>query len=52
MIQRIQTVYLLIIVVLMIATLFLPLTVLQAGESLCSFDASGNYFIRHGVCLR
>ena len=41
MIQRIQTVYLLIIVALMIATLFLPLTVLQAGESLCSFDASG-----------
>lgn len=41
MIQRIQTVYLLIIVALMIATLFLPLTVLQVGESLCSFDASG-----------
>ncbi len=41
MIQRIQTVYLLIIVALMIATLFLPLTVLQAGESLFSFDASG-----------
>ena len=31
MIQRIQTVYLLIIVALMIATLFLPLTVLQAS---------------------
>lgn len=41
MIQRIQTVYLLAIVVLMIATLFLPLTILQAGDSMCSFDASG-----------
>ena len=41
MIQRIQTVYLLAIVVLMIATLFLPLTILQAGDSMGSFDASG-----------
>lgn len=41
MLQRIQTVYLLIIVVLMIATLFLPLAVLQQGDALFSFDATG-----------
>ena len=41
MLQRIQTVYLLLIVVLTITTLFLPLAVLQAGNDLFSFDASG-----------
>lgn len=41
MIQRIQTVYLLIIVVLTVAMLFLPLAVLQQGDALFSFDASG-----------
>ena len=41
MLQRIQTVYLLIIVVLTVATLFLPLAVLQQGDALFSFDASG-----------
>lgn len=41
MLQRIQTVYLLIIVALTIATLFLPLAVLQQGDALFSFDATG-----------
>lgn len=41
MLQRIQTVYLLIIVVLTIATLFLPLAVWHAGNEFYSFDASG-----------
>lgn len=41
MLQRIQTVYLLLIVALMIATLFLPLSMLQLGDSYYSFDASG-----------
>ena len=41
MLQRIQTVYLLLIVALTIATLFFPLAVLQAGNDLFSFDASG-----------
>ena len=41
MLQRIQTVYLLIIVALTVATLFLPLVVLQQGDALFSFDASG-----------
>ncbi|SEF41363.1 DUF4293 domain-containing protein [Parabacteroides chinchillae] len=41
MLQRIQTVYLLIIVALTIATLFLPLAVLQVGDMLLSFDATG-----------
>ena len=41
MLQRIQTVYLLIIVALTVATLFLPLAVLQQGDALFSFDASG-----------
>ncbi len=41
MIQRIQTVYLLIITALTVATLFLPLAVLQQGDALFSFDASG-----------
>ena len=40
MLQRIQTVYLLIIVALTVATLFLPLAVLQQGDALFSFDAS------------
>lgn len=41
MLQRIQTVYLLIIVVLTVATLFLPLAVLQQGDALFSLDATG-----------
>ena len=41
MLQRIQTVYLLIIVALTIATLVLPLAVLQYGDQLLSFDATG-----------
>lgn len=41
MIQRIQTVYLLAIVALTIAMLFLPLAVLQSGDQFFTFDASG-----------
>lgn len=41
MLQRIQTIYLLIIVALSVAMLFLPLAVLQVGEELLSFDATG-----------
>ena len=41
MLQRIQTIYLLLIVVLTVAMLFLPLAVLQQGDALFSFDASG-----------
>lgn len=41
MIQRIQTVYLLIIVALTVATLFLPLAVLNAGNLLYAFDVTG-----------
>ncbi|MDD4590183.1 MAG: DUF4293 domain-containing protein [Parabacteroides sp.] len=41
MLQRIQTVYLLIIVGLMVVLLFLPLAVLQAGDQLYTFDVMG-----------
>lgn len=41
MLQRIQTVYLLLIVALTIAILFFPLALLQAGNDLFSFDAAG-----------
>lgn len=41
MIQRIQTVYLLIIVALAVAMLFLPLAVMQVGDKFLSFDATG-----------
>ena len=41
MIQRIQTIYLLLVVVLMTATLFLPLAVLTSADQLFGFDASG-----------
>lgn len=41
MLQRIQTVYLLIIVALTVAMLFLPLAVLQSGDQLFCFDATG-----------
>lgn len=41
MLQRIQTVYLLIIVGLMVALLFLPLAMLQAGDQLYTFDVMG-----------
>lgn len=41
MIQRIQTVYLLIIVALTAATLFLPLAVLRSGDLFYTFDATG-----------
>lgn len=41
MLQRIQTVYLLIIVALTVAMLFLPLAVLQSGDQFMTFDATG-----------
>ena len=41
MIQRIQTVYLLLVVVLLVATLFMPLLTLQIGQEFFSMDASG-----------
>ena len=41
MIQRIQTVYLLIVSALNLAVVFLPLAVIQSGEAFYSFDASG-----------
>ncbi len=41
MIQRIQTVYLLLIVVLAVINLFLPLAVFQQGNELLRFDVSG-----------
>ncbi|MDO4757536.1 MAG: DUF4293 domain-containing protein [Parabacteroides sp.] len=41
MLQRIQTVYLLVIVALTVAMLFLPLAVLQSGDQLFAFDAAG-----------
>lgn len=41
MLQRIQTVYLLIIVALFVATLFMPLAVLQSAGELFRFDATG-----------
>ncbi|MDR1879602.1 MAG: DUF4293 domain-containing protein [Tannerellaceae bacterium] len=41
MLQRIQTVYLLIITLLIVGMAFLPLAVLQAGGAVYSFDVSG-----------
>ncbi|MDR1555920.1 MAG: DUF4293 domain-containing protein [Tannerellaceae bacterium] len=41
MLQRIQTLYLFLIVALMVAMMFLPLAVLQAGNELYSFDIFG-----------
>ena len=41
MLQRIQSVYLLVVVVLIVAMLFLPLAVLQSGGQLYAFDAAG-----------
>ena len=41
MIQRIQTVYLLIVAGLFIALMFLPLAVVQSGDALFSFDLTG-----------
>lgn len=41
MLQRIQTLYLLLVVALMIATLFLPLAVIQSGDQLFKMDATG-----------
>lgn len=41
MLQRIQTVYLLLVSVLMLSLLFLPLAVLQSGDKLYSFDVFG-----------
>lgn len=41
MIQRIQTVYLLVIAILMIVTLFSPLATLVIGGQVCTFDAAG-----------
>ena len=41
MIQRVQTVYLLIVAGLFISLLFLPLAVIQSGSDLYSFDVTG-----------
>lgn len=41
MLQRIQTVYLLVVVALTVAMLFLPLAVLQSGDQLFAFDVAG-----------
>ncbi len=41
MLQRIQTVYLLLVTILMLSLLFLPLAVLQAGDNFYSFDVMG-----------
>ncbi|MDR1406708.1 MAG: DUF4293 domain-containing protein [Tannerella sp.] len=41
MIQRIQTVYLLIVTGLALASLFMPLAVVQSGDVFYAFDASG-----------
>ena len=41
MLQRIQTVYLLVVVSLTVTMLFLPLAVLQLGDQLFTFDATG-----------
>lgn len=41
MLQRIQTVYLLLVTVLTLALFFLPLAVLQSGDELYSFDIFG-----------
>lgn len=41
MLQRIQTVYLLLVTVLTLSLFFLPLAVLQSGDTLYSFDIFG-----------
>ena len=41
MLQRIQTVYLLLVTILMLSLLFLPLAVLQGGDNFYSFDVWG-----------
>ena len=41
MIQRIQTVYLLIVAALNLAVVFLPLAVIQSGGMFYTFDVSG-----------
>lgn len=41
MLQRIQTVYLLLVTALTLALFFLPLAVLQSGDALYSFDVFG-----------
>lgn len=41
MLQRIQTVYLLLITVLMVILLFLPLAVVQSGNQVFTFDVTG-----------
>jgi amino acid permease len=41
MIQRIQTVYLLIVAGLFMAVMFLPIAVLQSGDNLYSFEVTG-----------
>ena len=41
MIQRIQTVYLLIVAALNLAVVFLPLAVIQSGKTFYIFSASG-----------
>ena len=41
MLQRIQTVYLLLITVLMVVLLFLPLAIVQSGDQVFTFDVTG-----------
>jgi len=44
MIQRIQTLYLLIVAALFVAIVFLPIASLQSGDDVYSFDAAGLNF--------
>jgi len=41
MIQRIQTVYLLLVAALMLAVLFMPLAIVRLGETVYTFDSTG-----------
>ena len=51
MLQRIQTVYLLIITVLMMLVLFMPLALMQGGELFYTFDVMGLSAIKEPVEL-
>lgn len=51
MLQRIQTVYLLIITVLMMLTLFMPLALMQARELMYAFDVMGLSTIKEPIEL-
>lgn len=46
MIQRVQTIYLLLIVALLSAMFFLPLAVLQSADAIYSFDVSGMHDVK------